>query len=385
MGNYVGVPKGAQIAIGDMLDHCAKIQPGQEVLIMAHLDGLCGGDNLVDEQAVSWIQEGVAARGAHASILWMDEPPKMHAWRFPPIAKGAIGACDVLISNSFDIVTEENVEYRDWVNESKIRLVRNFATTAPLLCTNWAQTPYELVSEIRYQVSTNFEIGLPWTMTDVNGTHLEGIVAPSDNPAFPNYNVRRDIGFYNPWPEWVNPPVVLEKVNGQFNFDCMLSWWSRYIGIPPNWKQPIRLTIENCEIKKIEGGEEADALRCFLESMKPRVGEGVYNFNTMHFGVHPQAQVGEHQCPSALYRRVIEHSHARNIHFHIGAPSDGNSSRDYPYWMHITGDTRNSTFVVGDKKVYDNGHLTTLDHPEVRAIEAKYPGRPGVKFCGRSN
>jgi hypothetical protein len=51
--------------------------------------------------------------------------------------------------------------------------------------------------------------------------------------------------------------------------------------------------------------------------------------------------------------------------------------------MHITGDTRKSTFFVGDKQLYDNGYLTTLDEPEVRAVAAKYPGRPGLDFVHR--
>jgi len=42
------VPDRAAIAISDMLEHCARIQPGQEVSILAHLDGLRGGDNPVD-------------------------------------------------------------------------------------------------------------------------------------------------------------------------------------------------------------------------------------------------------------------------------------------------------------------------------------------------
>jgi hypothetical protein len=384
MNNQIGIPKGALIAINDLLDNCAKIQPGQEVLILAHLDGLYGGDNLVDQEAMAWIQAGVQARGANASLLWIDEPAKPHAWRFPPIAKGAIGACDVLIMNSFDIVTEENVAYRDWINAKKIRLVRNFATTAPLLCSNWAQTPYELVSEIRYQATFAFKIGLPWKLTDENGTNLEGVVAPSDNPAFPSYSVRRDIGYYNPWPEWVHPPVVNTRVNGIFIFDCMLSWWSRYIGISPYFEKPIRMEINNCRITKIEGGAEAEALRSFLASMQKRIGEGVYDFNTLHFGVHPQAFISEYQCPSLLYRRVIEHSQSRNIHVHIGASSNGAPNPAYPYWMHITGDIRNSTFVVGNTTVYDKGHLTTLDNPVIQAIAAKYPDRPGLKLEPRS-
>ena len=46
----IGIPKGAAVAINDLLDHCAKIQPGQEVVLLAHIDGLYGGDNLVDRK-----------------------------------------------------------------------------------------------------------------------------------------------------------------------------------------------------------------------------------------------------------------------------------------------------------------------------------------------
>ncbi len=48
MTNQIRIPKGDIILIGDMLDHCAKVQPGQDILILAELDGLYGGDSLVD-------------------------------------------------------------------------------------------------------------------------------------------------------------------------------------------------------------------------------------------------------------------------------------------------------------------------------------------------
>src|SRR3990172_8537654 len=104
MTTQQGIPKGAAVAIDDLLDHCAKIQPDQEVLLLAHIDGLYGGDNLVDERAISWIQAAVQQRGAHASLLWIDEPAKPHAWRLPPVLKAALKACDVFINHSFDIV-----------------------------------------------------------------------------------------------------------------------------------------------------------------------------------------------------------------------------------------------------------------------------------------
>lgn len=373
-----GIPKGAAIAINDLLEYGARIKPGQEVVLLAFIDGLYGGDNLVDQEAISWIQAAIKLRGANASILWIDEPAKPHAWRFPPIVKAAMSACDVLINHSFDLVHEEIVEFKRYIRERKIPMVRNFATTAQLLCTTWAQTPHELVSEIRYQASLAFKAGLPWEVTDDNGTHLEGVINPPYNPNLPatDYSARREeSGYYWPWPEWMHPPVSISKTSGIFVFDRMLSWWSRYIGISPYFSEPIRVTVEDGRIKDIKGGREAEALRRFLEFMRQRLGDGVYDFNCVHFGVHPQASVAPHQCPSLLYRRLIEHSHSSNIHFHIGAPPATNS---YPYWLHCTGDIRTATFKVGDVTVHDRGHLTALDHPAVQAIARKYPGRPGT-------
>ena len=385
MGSRIGIPKGAAIAIDDLLDNCARIRPGQEVLIVSHIDGLYGGDNLVDQETVSWIQEGVQHRGANASVLWIDEQAKPHAWRLPPIVKAALAASDIFINNSFDIVFEELVELKQFLWEKQLLMVRNFAVTAPLLCTAWAQTPHELVNEIRYQASIPFKEGLPWQITDDNGTHLEGFINPPfhpNHPWFTSYGVRREeAGSYRPWPEWVHPPVRLRDVNGVFVFDKMLSWWSRYIGISPYFAKPIRLSVENSRITKIEGGDEADALRRFLSSMVERVGDGVYDFNCLHFGVHPHARVSLQQCPNIIYHRLIDHSHSSNIHVHIGAPSPTSA---YNYWVHCTGDIQTATFRVGDTLVHDHGYLTALDHPAVRAIAAKYPGRPGLTTEPRS-
>jgi hypothetical protein len=385
MTTQQGIPKGAAVAINDLIDHCAKIKAGQEVLLLAHIDGLYGGNNLVDEEAISWIQTAIQLRGANASVLWIDEPAKPHAWRLPPIVKAALAASDVFINNSFDIVFEELVELKQFLWEKKLLMVRNFAVTAPLLCTAWAQTPHELVSEIRYQASLPFKEGLPWQLIDDNGTHLEGIINPPYNPNHPwftTYSIRREEGgSYRPWPEWVHPPVRLRDVSGIFIFDRMLSWWSRYIGISPYFSKPIRLTVENCRITKIEGDDEADALRRFLVSMRGRLGDGVYDFSCLHFGVHPQANVSIHQCPNIIYHRLIDHSHSSNIHVHIGGPP---ATSAYPYWMHCTGDIRSATFRVGDTLVHDRGHLTALDHPAVLSVAAKYPGRPGLNPEPRS-
>jgi hypothetical protein len=376
----MAIPEPAAISIDDMLDCCAKISPGQEVLILAYADGLHGGDNLVDQEAMAWIQTAIQMRGARASVLWADERPTVHKWRFPPVVKAAMAASDLMINNTLDLSFEELIEFKQFTWTEKKLFVRNFATTSSLLCTKWAQTPYELVSEIRYQAALLIEVGAAWQLTDANGTHLEGTVLPAFDPHHPwftTYAVRREeAGYYRPWPEWVLPPIRLAGTSGVFVFDRMLSWWSRHIGISPYFDKPIRLRIEDNRITKIEGGKEAEALRHFLASLQDRVGKDAYNFNALHFGVHPNASVDAHECPSILYRRLIEHSHSSNIHVHLGVPE---LTKEYPYWVHITGDIRTATFKVGDTVVHDQGRLAALDHPSVGAVAAKYPGRPGLE------
>ena len=59
MDKIEGIPRGIAIAIDDFLDHCAEIEPGQEVVLQAHLDGMYGGDNLVDPQVIAWLQAAI--------------------------------------------------------------------------------------------------------------------------------------------------------------------------------------------------------------------------------------------------------------------------------------------------------------------------------------
>ena len=345
--------------------------------IASHIDGLSGGNNLVDTEAVAWIQAGIQARGATPSILWIDEPQRIHRWRVPPVFLAALKASNVFINNSFDLTIEELKIIQETATEHNVRLGRNFATTAGLLNRPWAQTPYELLAEIRYQACVPFgNGGMPYEISDDNGTHIEGMILAPSHPRFPTYTRRRNEGpGYRPLPEWVFPPINVGSTNGTIVFDRTLSWWSRYIGVPPIFKDPIRLTIENNRITRIEGKDEAEALRAFLKSLELKLGVNTYNFPEIHSGIHPQTVVAPQQCDHPLVRRIVDHSDSCNIHFHIGAPWP---KPDYPYWVHITGDLRKATWRVGNHLIHDRGRMTALDHPKVKEIADKYPDRPGL-------
>jgi hypothetical protein len=49
----------------------------------------------------------------------------------------------------------------------------------------------------------------------------------------------------------------------------------------------VQLAVKDGRITDIKGGDEAEALRRFLAEMRGRLGDGVYDMNALHFGVHP--------------------------------------------------------------------------------------------------
>jgi hypothetical protein len=375
-GIKCGMPRQVAIAINDLLDACAEIKPGQQVLIVAASDGLTGGYNIVDETTVAWIQAAVQQRGAWPSVLWVDIPERLHGWRVPPVVKAALAGADVMINHAFDLPFEELYEFRGAVTDNRVIMVRNMATTAGLLASNWAQTPYELVSEIRIRTAQLFEQGLRWTLTHPNGTNLNGRISPPIPPGR-RYADRRTEGFYRPFPEGVFSPINLLETEGSLVFEKTSPWWARYIGIPCHFDVPVRLTVENNRIKRFEGASEAKAMEQFITQMANRVGDSMYETFALHGGVHPHAKILPHQCANGNYREFIEHHHSSNLHLHLGVVSAGQRTK-YPYFVHITGDLQGATLRVGDKLIYDHGRLTTLDLDEIKSISARYSDRPCI-------
>lgn len=72
MNSTVTIPASAAIAIADMPDNAAQIEPGQQVVIVAARDGLYGDFNLVDECVIDLTEAAAAGRGADISVVWMD-------------------------------------------------------------------------------------------------------------------------------------------------------------------------------------------------------------------------------------------------------------------------------------------------------------------------
>lgn len=367
------IPQRAAIAVADLLDNCARVQPGQHVLLLCALDGLHGGRNLIDEQAVSWIQTGIQQRGAHATTLWTDMPlhPDVYwsrtsnavpAWDLPPIVKGAMASADLVINHLVDYWTEG--ELKDRVPN----YFYNMATTSRLLSSAWALTPWELVAEIRVRAAAMVTVGAPWAITHSNGTQVRGKVGQVN----PRYGDLR----YGPFPEGVFPSLPTVAAEGTLIFDRTGPHWARHIGLPLQFSQPVRMTLEEGKIVDIRGGMEAETFRDFFKALSHHLGDAAYEMRGIHGGAHPYAKVSEHECPDAYYRAFIEHHGAHSMHFHLG---NSHHAPDYPFNVHVSAELQGATVQIGDNVVYKDGRLTAFDHPEVRKIAARYPDRPGVE------
>jgi hypothetical protein len=149
------MPADAVVAINDMLDCCAVVKPGQNVLILAAVDGLHGGRNLVDEQTIEWIQSAVQARGAHPSVLWVDMPsrPKViwpdiptpeTAWKIPPIIKAAMRGADLLINHQRS--SSEEHQKSELLKEAEAADGPQYGDHDGLIMSDWARTPHDLIA-----------------------------------------------------------------------------------------------------------------------------------------------------------------------------------------------------------------------------------------------
>lgn len=369
------IPTRAAIAVADMLDNCIQIQRDQHVLLLCALDGLYGGKNLIDEEAITWIQNAIQLRGAHATVMWTDMPlhPDVYwsrtsndipAWDFSKLVKGAMAGADLVINNLTDYWTEG--ELRDRVPN----YFYNMATTSRLLSSAWALTPWELVAEIRVRASAMVSTGAKWRITHPNGTDVRGTVADQLMPRY--WESRR-----GPWPEGVFPSTASVGAEGEMVFNANGPHWARHIGVPLRFTEPVRMTLQDGKIKEIRGGAEADIYRDFLKALSHHLGEdAAYSMRGFHGGAHPQAIVSEQECPDVYYRAFIEHHGAHSVHFHI---SNAHEAANYPFNIHISAEVNGATVQVGDNIIYKDGRMTAFDHPEVQKIAAKYPNRPGLE------
>ncbi len=96
-------------------------------------------------------------------------------------------------------------------------------------------------------------------------------------------------------------------------------------------------------------------------------------FDTFHFGIHPNANVTKDQCPNDVYRRIIEHSGPRCVHWHLGSAP---ANQKYNFYPHVTGDLMDIDLKIAGKVAWDKGWMLGARQPEAEEDRCQVPRSP---------
>lgn len=349
--------------------NCGGVESGMNVLILSLV-----GDksNPAEDQAVHALATVCQEVGAHPQILWATGMEKGW-WDEPsPIVVGAFRSADVVINNTISIGRPLKV-IRESMFKSGVTMIRNMATTADVLASEWATFPFQLSDEITHRIGARIEAGERWRVTHPNGTDVQGRIAapPTVGTGVRHYGEYRRESRNRPFPQGCFNPMSTTEAEGVLIFDRTLPWEARHIGVGElKFTEPIHVTIQDNKMVHFEGGPEATAYRRFYEELLPYLGEDAWNVSGWHAGVHPKAriQIMAQENPDFWHRAV--HNNTSVVHFHLGGRID--KEYNYAYMWHLSNELDGATVYIDGEKLYDAGHLTVLDEPSFRSFAAQF-------------
>ncbi len=330
----------------------ACVKPGEKVLLWTDRSGQAHPD------VVRAFGVAVEEIGAEAVFL---SSKSGEFRRKRPLQKSVLSAIresDVVLSfqKLENAATLHSSEVAEIIFYTPTRNAAILTLTPELLNSEWARFPADLLfalsRKIREQAqSSGSDV---FRITDAHGSDFTGRIS-----------YRYGFKYVDPPKQWqffpggdmaelpdspVNGTLVFEQLEG---FAGLLS-------------EPIRLTVEEQWITRVEGGEEA---RWFGEQMK-RYENGNF-FCEVAVGVHPKAPVSIGLKTRAM--DTITHRHSGT--FHCGVGKWANPDVKVKSGWHWDGGGLRPTFTVGDVELIRAGRLTALDDPEIRELASRY-GHP---------
>ncbi len=352
--------------------NCGRVKRGSNVLIL----NLIGDhDDVVDDEVVQALVAVSQEAGARVSVLWTDGMEKGWWDDIPPIVIGAFLAADVVINNTYAIGRPLKV-VRNAVVGKGIVNVGSKARTLRMLGSEFIRFPFQLSDEITKRAGDVIDRGATWRVVAPNGTDISGKIgpAPAKGVGAGKYGEYPSKRAYLPFPIGFFPVVTSLESNGVIVTEYAPPWESRHLGIPElRFTKPLKIRVENNRMVDFEGGFEAGRLRKYYESLVPHLGEDAYNMAGWHAGTHPKGRVCETPDRYPYLWHAGYHLNPQVMHFHLGGSMV--KEYDYPYMWQMSFHVPGSTIFIDDAKLYDAGHLTTLDDEEVRKFAGQY-GNP---------
>lgn len=333
----------------DCVSKLAKVKKGENVIIWTDRSGK------VDRQVVEAILIALEEAGGR-SLLINERPPVFRLGEeLSPVTDALLRQADVAI-HIFDLNNAASIDHgqiQDILLHHPLRIVACISPSIELMSSQWARFPVELFDTIKEMVGEKARDGV-FRLTDENGTDLAGRLKswPKGEGYAGSPSKRKGWWSFFPPGEIVHHPE--SPLNGVVVFETLEGFKGRL-------KEPVRLTVKDHWVVKVEGGPEAK----WLERMMKKYENGNY-LCEVAWGLNPKASISlgleQEAADTILYR------HAGVFHCGVGLwPGVG-----IPCRFHWDGGGLRPTLVVGKELIIASGRLTILDDPRLKEEARKY-------------
>jgi hypothetical protein len=349
--------------------HYGGIKKGDQVVILCELGTYL--DPIVVQAEATVCQEV----GAEVQVLWTKRLTDTWWDELSPTVRAAIGAANVLLQNQHSI---GKTHLLDLMIDKKVRRIRNYATDAIIMSSEWANFPVELQDMLEIKVNSRLQQSKTYRIVTPKGTDITGEIATTIRPW--RKDIKRSHGMNITFPPGVFRAMESLNARGVIACEGTYPWGARRYGLPETgFKDTVMLTVENNRVTHVEGGWEAERYKVAIERSAQINGERAYEIDSFHSGMSPQAFASFYPKVDPDRWDHLMHNHENWFHFHVG----GLSTKDFRQSQvvdHVPAICRDATVYLDGEIMTKNGRLWAWDDPELQEAAKKF-GDPNALFA----
>lgn len=327
----------------------ANVSEGESVLIVMH-----NKSDLRIAEAIGLVSRGV---GARVDVMVVEGPER--GAKVSKSLAAAMANADVIFLNML-------IQHND-ARENGARVIGLYMEDIRGLSAPGARFPAEIIFKICELSTEQWGNGKTMTLSCAHGTNLTAeitkpshvfghVSAPLGPGEFSNF--AGGFGGLCLWPDWT--------ANGTVYFDTVTTFAGKS-------RTPLKWTVADGRVVSFEG--DAEHVR-FFENAVAGGGTDADHFGEIMIGLCPHARIQFDSMFGGLYLETERH--AGVMHCAVGSSTDLYAEDGSPKAasvrpaIHLDCMNLAPTIRVDDELSVDAGYLTTLNHPEVRDLAAKY-------------